>query len=230
VLEDCWLQVAMVHPSLPGAVFTIGSGELPRGRGVRLGRFTACSWQTPSEQLPEVFIGAEGLARGPEAILATLLHEAAHGLADAAGIQDTSRGRRYHNRRYRGLAENVGPAVTHHPQLGWSLTRLTDHTMNDPHLYIVEVDDQCDQRLAGHAGCSYISPPQPRSKRSHSSVRSSATTSSRFPSSTRPGARRSPVAGVLFACTALRPTASFSSKHATVRSVGSLRCAGCHAA
>jgi hypothetical protein len=28
-------------------------------------------------------------------------------------------------------------------------------------LFIVEVDDQCDHRLVGHIGCSYISPPQP---------------------------------------------------------------------
>lgn len=26
-------------------------------------------------------------------------------------------------------------------------------------LYIVEVDDQCNPHLAGHAGCSYTSPP-----------------------------------------------------------------------
>jgi hypothetical protein len=32
--------------------------------------------------------------------------------------------------------------------------------MTDPQLYVVEVDDQCDHRLAGHTGCSYTSPPQ----------------------------------------------------------------------
>ncbi|MGO9959179.1 MAG: hypothetical protein ACLP50_24960 [Solirubrobacteraceae bacterium] len=32
----------------------------------------------------------------------------------------------------------------------------------DSHLYIVEVDDQCAERLAGHTGCSYASPPQPQ--------------------------------------------------------------------
>ena len=30
-----------------------------------------------------------------------------------------------------------------------------------PQLYIVELDDQRDERLAGHTGCSYTSPPQP---------------------------------------------------------------------
>lgn len=28
-------------------------------------------------------------------------------------------------------------------------------------LYIIEVDDQRNPQLAGHAGCSYTSPPQP---------------------------------------------------------------------
>ena len=27
-------------------------------------------------------------------------------------------------------------------------------------LYIVELDDQCDESLVGHSGCSYTSPPQ----------------------------------------------------------------------
>lgn len=31
-------------------------------------------------------------------------------------------------------------------------------------LYIVEVDEQRDERLAGHPGCSYTSPPQPTSQ------------------------------------------------------------------
>ena len=33
--------------------------------------------------------------------------------------------------------------------------------MADQDLFIVELDDQCDERLVGHAGCSYTSPPQP---------------------------------------------------------------------
>jgi hypothetical protein len=31
-------------------------------------------------------------------------------------------------------------------------------------LYIVEVDEQRDERLAGHPGCAYTSPPQPSSQ------------------------------------------------------------------
>jgi hypothetical protein len=46
-------------------------------------------------------------------VLDTELHEAAHGLAAARGIQDTSRQGRYRNARYRGLAEELGLAAGH---------------------------------------------------------------------------------------------------------------------
>lgn len=74
----------------------------------------------------EVFVGGEGLARGAAAVFATLLHEAAHALAHARGIKDTSRQGRYHNRRFKVLAEELGLSVANDPQLGWSPTTLTE--------------------------------------------------------------------------------------------------------
>jgi hypothetical protein len=145
-LERCWQAITRRHPDLPPVVITVGAGELARGRGLRLGRFSPCSWQLGDDELGEVFVGAEGLARGAEPVLATLLHEAAHGLAHQRDIRDVSRGRRYHNRRYRTLAETVGLEVAHHPQLGWSTTTLTPaaHGRYEPQLRVLE------QALAGH--------------------------------------------------------------------------------
>jgi hypothetical protein len=57
-------------------------------------------------------------------VLGTLLHEAAHGLADARQIQDTSRQGRYHNRRYARLAAEVGLEVARDPATGWSQTTV----------------------------------------------------------------------------------------------------------
>jgi hypothetical protein len=73
-----------------------------------VGPFAAGRWQHQGGQHPEVLVGGEGLARGAREVLATLLHEAAHGLAQARGVQDTSRGGRYHNRRYAVLAGELG--------------------------------------------------------------------------------------------------------------------------
>jgi hypothetical protein len=35
------------------------------------------------------------------------VHEAAHGLANTRGVKDTSRQGRYHNKRFRALAEEL---------------------------------------------------------------------------------------------------------------------------
>ena len=85
-------------------------------------------WHDDARQLPEVFIGGEGFARGPADVLGTLLHEAAHALADARGIKDTSRQGRWHNARFKTLATELGIEVTKDPRLGWSPTTLPEHT------------------------------------------------------------------------------------------------------
>lgn len=57
-------------------------------------------------------------------MLGTLLHEAAHGLAHARGISDTSRQGRYRNRRYQALAGELGLDVAHLDPIGWSATSV----------------------------------------------------------------------------------------------------------
>lgn len=83
---------------------------------------------------------------------------------------------------------------------------FTPPNMTDPQPYIVEVDDQCDHRLAFTPGCRIRLPLSPSSKLCPSSARCSVTTASRSPSPRLRGARRSPVAGESFACSAYRPT------------------------
>ena len=61
-------------------------------------------------------------------MLGTLLHEAAHGLAQARGVQDTSRQGRYHNRRYATLAGELGLEVASVEPIGWSATTVPDIT------------------------------------------------------------------------------------------------------
>jgi hypothetical protein len=58
-------------------------------------------------------------------VLGTLLHEAAHGLAQARQVQDTSRGGRYHNRRYAQLARELGLEVATVKPIGWSATTVS---------------------------------------------------------------------------------------------------------
>lgn len=84
----------------------------------------------------ELFIGGEGLARGGRGVLGTLLHEAAHGAANARGIQDTSRQGRYHNAKFKVIAESFGLTIEHGKGIGWSLTTVPDNTAA---LYAAEV-------------------------------------------------------------------------------------------
>jgi hypothetical protein len=73
-----------------------------------------------------VLVSGEGLQRGAQPVLATLLHEAAHGVAQARGVKDTSRQGRWHNRRFATLARELGLTVDVDPKTGWSQTRLTE--------------------------------------------------------------------------------------------------------
>ena len=62
-------------------------------------------------------------------ILTQILHEAAHALAHARNIQDTSRQGRYHNKKYKALAEEVGLNCEQMGNIGWSKTSLRKVTV-----------------------------------------------------------------------------------------------------
>ncbi len=104
-----------------------GAGSAGHRRELLLGHFAASRWELgEQETLGEIFIGGEGLARGPEMVLGTLLHGAAHALGAPRALKDTSRQGRYHNKRFKTLTHELGLQVEHHPALGWSLTTLSD--------------------------------------------------------------------------------------------------------
>lgn len=128
-LEGCWNAIRNRHPEIPAAVIVLGSGtSSTTPEETRLGHFAALRWQHAETQLPEVFVSGEGLQRQVGDILVTLLHEAAHALADARGIKDTSRQGRWHNRQYAAVATELGLTVTQHPKFGWSDSQLADGT------------------------------------------------------------------------------------------------------
>jgi hypothetical protein len=91
-----------------------------------LGHFAAARWQVNGQRRAEVLVSGEGLQRGARDVLGTLLHEAAHGLADIRGVKDTSRQGRYHNLKYARLAGEVGLDVACDPATGWSQTTVPE--------------------------------------------------------------------------------------------------------
>jgi hypothetical protein len=126
-LEHTWHAIRSRHPDVPEAVLVVASGS--EGTRLNLGHFAPHRWQVNGADRHEVLVGGEGLHRGPIDVLGTLLHEAAHGLAQAKGVQDTSRQGRYHNRRYATLAGELGLEVASVPPIGWSATTVPDATV-----------------------------------------------------------------------------------------------------
>jgi len=133
-LEQAWADIRTRHPEVPPVVMVLGAGSIgSAAAGLKLGHFAAMRWHTDhadaaageqGEQLAEVFVGGEGLRRGAADVLGTLLHEAAHALAHMRGIKDTSRQGRWHNARFKALAEELGIEVSKDPRIGWSSTTL----------------------------------------------------------------------------------------------------------
>jgi hypothetical protein len=111
---------------VPEAVLVVASGS--EGKRLNLGHFAPHRWQVNGADRHEILVGGEGLQRSPVDVLGTLLHEAAHGLAQARGVQDTSRGGRYHNRRYAALARELGLDVATVEPIGWSATTVPETT------------------------------------------------------------------------------------------------------
>ena len=133
-LDAAWARIRELHPDVPEVVITMASGSAITRRktaGQLLGHFAAARWQRGAVQLPELFVSGEGLGRGARDVLGTLLHEAAHGLAHARQIKDTTRQGRWHNARYRDLARELGLDVAQAPGIGWSDTTLATGTARE---------------------------------------------------------------------------------------------------
>jgi hypothetical protein len=130
-LERAWAAIRARHPQVPAAIIVLASGT--QTKAAKLGHFATGRWTVqgnPSAQ-PEVLVAGEGLGRGAAEVLATLLHEAAHGLCWTRRIRDTSRGGRYHNRAFRQMAEHAGLVVTHSKQFGFAHTTLGEQAQHE---------------------------------------------------------------------------------------------------
>lgn len=126
-IQNAWSAIQSNNPDVPDVVITLGTGRV--SMGMKLGHFAASVWtRGDGADVHELFVGAEGLSRGAQALMGTLLHEAGHAMAEHRGIQDTSRQGRYHNRKFEAIAKELGIEVEHSDSLGWSTTTMPDAT------------------------------------------------------------------------------------------------------
>jgi hypothetical protein len=126
VLEDAWAAIRRNHPQIPAVVIIIASGSTGRHR--LYGHHAPERWHVAEGDRAEIMISGEGLTREPADVLGTLLHEATHALAAVRGIQDTSRQGRYHNKRFKTLADELGISTEHDDRIGWSITTVPPDT------------------------------------------------------------------------------------------------------
>ena len=74
----------------------------------------------------EINICAEHLSRPFDQIAETLLHEMVHLYNLQEGVQDTSRGGTYHNKKYKAATETHGLTVEKDAKYGWAKTKLNE--------------------------------------------------------------------------------------------------------
>lgn len=123
--------------SLPPVVITIQN----KGRANALGWFGQGFWidKLTGDGLHEINLSAEHLARGPHALLETLLHEMAHLHNAVNNIKDCSGGQ-YHNKRFKQAAEQFGLSVEKLPNKGWAKTSLTPQAIEQ--IESLKLDDR----------------------------------------------------------------------------------------
>jgi hypothetical protein len=126
VLEQMWQAIRKNHPEIPPVVIIIASGT--EGKQARYGHHAPGRWYVGTQERAEIMISGEGLRREATSVLGTLLHEAAHALAAARGIKDTSRQGRYHNKHFKTLAEELGITTGFDGVIGWSITSVPGTT------------------------------------------------------------------------------------------------------
>lgn len=136
-LEAAWKRIAEVHEDLPHVCLVVGSG-VEGGRYSKHGHWWAETWNDrEGGDRHEVLVASERLSDGGEWAFETLLHEAVHALAYVRGVKDTSRRGRYHNKRFKALAEEVGLVVEAHKTHGHVTTGLTPEAK---HTYATVID------------------------------------------------------------------------------------------
>ena len=109
-LDSALSIIRETNPSIPTALAVV----ISTGRGKFHGSFQASQWEDTDGtgqvlgKRHELVMSSESLARGGRDTLVTLIHEAMHAQAHATGVKDTSRQGRFHNDKFRTLAEGAG--------------------------------------------------------------------------------------------------------------------------
>lgn len=152
VMNRAWQAIQRNHPEVPAVMLVTGRRRHKSEGNIR-GQHCRETWHVDGsdKKAGEVWVTGERLAEGPEAVLQTMLHEAAHALAVIRDIRDTSNKNRYHNKAFVKLAEELGlegPASSGGPALGYSDCHITQKTTEVYGYEIKELGEACKNFVA----------------------------------------------------------------------------------
>ena len=96
-----------------------------RGRKSAYGWYGHGFWANGEATPSEMNLSAEDLKRDPQDVILTLVHEMVHQAAAEAGIKDTSRNGRYHNRAFAKVAREAGLLAPDKPDKRHGFSNVT---------------------------------------------------------------------------------------------------------
>ena len=115
------------HPDIPEVLVVLGAPGKTKKSQIH-GHFAPRAWASDMERIHELLLSGESLQRGGKATMGTIIHELAHAYCNAKGVQDTSNAGRYHNARFREVAEDFGLTIEKAPTIGCSVTTVPNAT------------------------------------------------------------------------------------------------------
>jgi hypothetical protein len=156
-LDEVYASLRRDHPDLPRALVTVEEphpavrsriacwrpGPFVTATGVFEGRI-AFGYPSSHRAVPRMLFTGSA-AR----VLEVVVHEAAHALATARGIKDTSRGGTWHNERYKALAEELGLVVAKTANGGWTDTSASPALVARLKRHLLALDGVRPDRPAG---------------------------------------------------------------------------------
>lgn len=166
--DRVWNAIRKNHPEVPPVTLVVGAAGKKKN-SITHGHFHAEQWEVKDgEGVHEVMLSGESLARGAVPTLGTLIHEAAHAAAHAQGIEDTSNKGRYHNKRFKAIAEGFGIELEQDSTRGWSATTVPDSTVTK---YKREVDALEEVLVAYKRGFVGVAASKPKGPRNSTKIK-----------------------------------------------------------
>lgn len=128
VLNDVVHIVSDEHEIKGRVSLVVGPSGVTRS-GQKHGHFHARTWEdAEGNDIHEILLSGESLKRGAAATIGTLIHELAHTYCHEHDIKDTSDGGRWHNKKFKEVAERMGLEITKGDRVGFSLTEVPEST------------------------------------------------------------------------------------------------------